>query len=852
MIVTTHRSANELTVHTHVTRRTIGRRTWGHSSRQDIESMSLRERQTKAFATVYGGGASADMNHHRAVRRDATLTPEQLWLVYVMCGDVRAAVDSIARRVSTQTWRVQPTVEPDDPLYPDAVAQAAAVTAGLRGPSPEDDWRTFCLKVTIDALVFWHGAIEKVFASTLRGQAGFITELGTPHGPTIHPDVTSYGRWVGYTQDMQGGSFYYGPADDRNQTTRLTLDQIALLRLTPNTRSPYPVPIIETIVREVTTLVRASERTMYTMDRHEIPTGFLVLTGTPPDAVDEVEDGLANKAGRDDKVRVIHSMNATAPAQWLRIQETFKEVEYAPVIAQTQNVIWRNFGVNRVEMGETEGNTKTSSQAQIEIGDSHLIEPLLEAWASLANRHLVPAYVARWERSERKPVLCEFVFADEQDLTPEEELDRANAVRVRIESAQSTINEERKLQGKPPVENGDVLRLKDGANWVDVGVVRDGDASAEDDDETPDDDPPNGTDGNNGQPSDDGDDAGDDGERHRCGDGCSHDDTPSAAAMTVAQLAVAAEWSRRARRAAELFPSDWQSPGRFDGYRTLDLRALFDVVLAYGSEVDPLWQQARSAAVAAVAAAYRADRLDGTELRTRLGEIVEELRVGWSLSTLKHYETAAGLGADAAREFTEFSDMGQDTPERAALYHGQAMAYLDALMSDLQVRMLRNITAALQAQEAEEERADHPEVRQEAVEHALLTSVERTWDANEHRITNWSGKLVELASATMVGLLAWWSGQTDAAPAGEVVIADEPMETERIEPVEWGGLWVATGGPGGDENTCEDCAFESLQGWRPMSAIARYPAGDVRCGARDRCALVVATRSEVEAGITPP
>jgi hypothetical protein len=789
----------------------------------------FRKRVTKAFSGVFGGTGA--LGHHRPVRLDAQLTPEQMWQVYVMCGDVRAAVDSITRRVSTQDWRVVPTADPsvDSDRYLRGLEQAAAVTAALTMPNEDDDWRTFVAKVSTDALVMYHGAIELAYGTRVLGR-GPIEEFATPHGPTIHPIANEHGRILGYVQEKHGPNGYFGAGDNRNGLTVLSKDQIILLRLNPNTRSLYPVPIIETIIREVTTLVRASERTMYTMDRHEVPTGFLILTGMPANATDAVKEAATHNSGRDDNIRILHTMGGTAPVQWVRVQEDFKEIQYAPVIKESRHVVWRNFGVTPIEMGDDGDKTRTSSTIQLEVGNSHLVEPLLEAWTQLVNSRMVGVIVEREENSVRAETLCRFEFVGDEGLSPEDEKLKAEAAKIRLESGQTTLNEERAAENRPRyAKGGDVGRV----GGIEVGIVGDddGDAAGEID-------------------SDDADAM----EEERCGPRCLHgEDTPHSVWELLRSLESEARDHARERRQRELLPSDWQPEGRFRSVRTMDLSALFDEVVAYRVDVTPLWATARSQVLAATGAAWRANNVGTSDHLRKVGAAIDSLREVWSAATRARYLATSEVGAQGARDLTEDENTGADSEQRALTYHDQAMAFLNALMDDVRTRVIANIQAVRVAHREAGVRAPQkadPDLGPESGLDDLLEAVERSFDANEFRIDNWTGRLVELGNLSMAaGMVA--AIDSDREPGEAEIVepeTEEPLTGDEAQDGtgadEWWVQWVSVL----DEGTCATCEIEASLGFRPATTLTTVPGGRTECRARCRCVLVWWKRSEVESG----
>ena len=156
--------------------------------------------------------------------------------------------------------------------------------------------------------------------------------------------------------------------------------------------------------------------------------------------------------------------------------------------------------------------------------------------------------------------------------------------------------------------------------------------------------------------------------------------------------------------------------------------------------------------------------------------------------------------------------MGAEAEALARQYGDVAMGFLDALFVSLMDRA--SAAGDLLAAGTIED---------------VLGELERGWDATEHRIDNWSGRLVELANSV---------GIATVLEASSFVI-DPETGAEREDPY-W-GLWADVS----DERECETCIDEAAIGWRPIADFTRVPGGDTICRARCRCVILVRRRSEV-------
>jgi hypothetical protein len=107
--------------------------------------------------------------------------------------------------------------------------------------------------------------------------------------------------------------------------------------------------------------------------------------------------------------------------------------------------------------------------------------------------------------------------------------------------------------------------------------------------------------------------------------------------------------------------------------------------------------------------------------------------------------------------------------------------------------------------------------------------VRRVFDRHQHRIKNWSGKLIELA-------------YTSAAQSLKAATA--PTPDPESAPDRWFVEWVEVS----DDNTCGVCRAEGAKDFRPLADLSTMPGGATECGARCRCVLVFWLESEVKSG----
>lgn len=797
-------------------------------------------------------------------RPDALLTPEMLHHVYARNADVRSVFNSIERRISTWDHDFLPALDEDDPDYEKAVAQAKAVTKWFDGPLnlDGDTWQIFWTMVVHDALKLWHGVFEHVHREVVDAagvkKRGFLVEFVPLYGGSVYPVPGDRRRVGGYVQDLG----YDGTVRTQDKLIELPARDITRLQLDPNTRSLFGTPLIETAVIQIGTLDRSSNRVFEEFDS-ELPVGFLIMSGgeTPvAKAIGGEKKGRHH--GKDSKLKILYQKGQTAPAKWMTLQRAWKELELAPVVKQAQKTWWRLCGVTPADMGDVEDANRSNMDAQLDVSSSHLIDPLLEGIQSVVNSRMVPLVVQMLAQDRNARVLCKFEFDLTTKLTPKQFKDLEEARDKQVRNGTRTANELRAEDGEEPYDGGEVFRhdgqvvgSTDGETDPDPdpddGDGGDGDGGGERAAPTPEPTPPPETPEAReepptppqappqavaAQPE------------HVHGPGCGHVlEEPSTdlgarrqashrhdrVATLLSQAAVvgagasvsdlrkvagagALRWNLQVReREPEQLPSDWQPAGRFEDDNTIDLLALFGQVTGYGGVVQPLWDAARAQSLAATAAAFQRGEVGSPLHRDALNQVLAKLQEDWARSTSEIYDETAVSARDAVREFTGEDGLGETKVDNLAdLFADVAMGFLAALMASLDERMERAIAILEGNPDAELDE--------------LLSEMERGWDANEHRIDNWSGRLVQLANQAAVATLL---------EASTLVTDEEGTTREDPYYVRWFDV--------GDERECPDCIEEASRGWHTVQTLTRVPGGATQCRSRDRCVLGFARKSEV-------
>ena len=700
-----------------------------------------------AFSTLIESGMP-----YRYAEQARLLSNNELWQVYSLCPDVRAAVDAIVLKISTWDWGFKPRIEPSDPRYEATLDACETCRRFFAVPNTDGEtYQEWTSKLLRDLLVFDALCVEHV-----RDAKGHLLELVAIRGGDVTPIVDTHQRLLFYKQINQVG-----------QQIEFEPEEVTYLNLFPNTTAPGGKPLIETLVTEIITLMRQAKHVMLAYDSDEVPPGILVLAGIAGKAAERAKASLSNMKGNDAKLRVLTFDNPTATgAHWLELRHTPKDLDLKDIVKEVRRTVWRVFHVKPITMGDSESTPRATATVQLEAEEEGLIIPFLELWEQKVNARITPAILADSELAS----LIQFSFDREKRKSGAEEKEQADADASDMELGAMTINERRRRKGLPPVQGGDIPRIKDQQGWRPV--------SLEPAPETP--------------------------EEATAGSPKVSDAAPGEAKKTK----LAAHRSRFLRTTTPLVPDAW---AELSGEDTLDLVALGDLLTDYHRAIFPLYQQIRVEVIATVRSYLTDDAITADEFPHVLAgcnRLLDRLGTEWSLATEPLYREAAGLGRATAITCTQDPSAASQWEADATTYHRQAMGYLWAdrgLLQDLKTQLQQLLVLAARSKGfAPLKKSAVPEL--EPAE--LLAMVRKIFDGQEHRIANWSGKLLELGS----------------------MVASRGIEGLKGD--EWAVTWLQP-----EHRGCAECHGLQARGKQPLSKLDRYPAGGVGCGGRCRCVL---------------
>jgi hypothetical protein len=196
------------------------------------------------------------------------------------------------------------------------------------------------------------------------------------------------------------------------------------------------------------------------MDGNEIPQGMLVMTGGGP-ADKRQADMNFTQRGAINRLRVLTVKNPQADVKWIELKRTLRDTQMREIMQDVRRAVFRVYGVQPVEMGMTEAMPLATAKVQLEVGSSHLVQPLLEAIEQVFNLEVIGELVAPELRG-----LIRFRFDRETKSTPEQSKARMETLKSGVETGILTRNEARAELRLRPIEGGDVVTVGSGSNTI--------------------------------------------------------------------------------------------------------------------------------------------------------------------------------------------------------------------------------------------------------------------------------------------------------------------------------------------------------------------------------------------------
>jgi phage portal protein BeeE len=381
----------------------------------------------KGYSTFRSGTTVGDwpfyVPHPSSLSR---LSFKMLRSVYELSSSVRPAVDSITRETAHLNW----TVTHKDKKYHPPQEAENLVDFFKKVNHDNENVSVLLTKFINDLLVVGKGVIEKV-----RSPLGNIVELVACDSSLFQPVYKEGLGIIGY-QEFKRDSY-----QKREQHAK---EDVIFRYFTPVTYTTGSVPIIETIVNEVSLLMLSVKSIAWAFTHDEIPPGILHLGIVGQEAMDRAKASFEAAKGTFGKnqLRVIDNVDKV---NWVQLQRPFREMQVAELMPIIERIVARNFGLAPVETGLSDVSHGTAD-VSVRSSQSKLIIPLITLIVNSLNEDVLREISSDYN----------FRFID----SPQDRLgEKVTSFVTLWRAGLATRNEVRAQIGMSPIEGGDIFTV---------------------------------------------------------------------------------------------------------------------------------------------------------------------------------------------------------------------------------------------------------------------------------------------------------------------------------------------------------------------------------------------------------
>jgi len=300
-------------------------------------------------------------------RPNARLSYDTMNKCYKQSSAVRPAVDGIVREVTTLPYTVEGFLgKPFDEGHKKALEDF------FYDPNRnKETFRDILAKALTDVLVYDAGVIEKV-----KSPSGNLVELMTRAGDTFTPVGDKHGVLERYEQNVEG------------TTVKFDKNELIYMMLYPRAGTLWGQPIIESIVDEVATLLFSTDFIAKSFTEDEIPQGVLSLGEIGKEAYEAAKEDFKVKKGqkKDFKLRIVWG---TKDVAWVPFQRAAREMQLDELRRSIERIVFRNFGVVPMEMGEIGDVNRSTAMFQMRIAQSRLMVPIVNMLTYYVNKEII-------------------------------------------------------------------------------------------------------------------------------------------------------------------------------------------------------------------------------------------------------------------------------------------------------------------------------------------------------------------------------------------------------------------------------------------------------------------------------
>lgn len=317
----------------------------------------------------------------RRRRRSRILSLAELRLLSIDSPTIRPCIDQIVREVAFLPWRVFPR-KTENSDYEVAKKNAKQVEEFLRNPNANQESLSTIFSQCLRDLL----TLDKCVILKVKDTEGNLSEIWARDPATFVPQLDKFGVILNFQQRTEGP----GSSDPR---TEFSPDEVSYMVLHPSTYAFEGAPIIETIANQAAGIMIAYKDVVRMWDEDEIPPGVLVLGKIGEEALERAKASFTKTRGIRNrfKLRVIDNIEKGG-AEWVAMRRSNRDEQLLELVKRVEHVIFRNFGLSPVDMGEVGRANRAESYVQYAATGSRMITPLSNMLAYYINDQIISEF----------------------------------------------------------------------------------------------------------------------------------------------------------------------------------------------------------------------------------------------------------------------------------------------------------------------------------------------------------------------------------------------------------------------------------------------------------------------------
>lgn len=368
----------------------------------------------------------------KGIRKPTRITFEMLRRMSKSCSIARLAINTLKHELVKTKWSIVARDQKDSPDD----KRITEVEKFFNFPNPDDNFRTFLLKVVEDILSLDAGCIEMV-----TNGKGNLLEMYYVDGSTIKPAIDIHGI-------MSDPAFYQYMPLNNTETPDASFSKDELLYIMQNPQGDiknygYGLAPIEGVLMVATNILNADNYNGSFFDVGTLPPLLINLGKNMPRT--EVENFRAYwKAEIEGKPWKTAFYGGAEAPEIMRLQDNSnRDMQFYEYQTWLAKLMCAAFEISPQDIGLTMEINKATAETQREISKAKGYRTLLEVLEETFTQGII------WKRFGYDDIMFKW-----QDVDSVDELKRAQVWAIESKTGARSVNEYRKEIGLDPIKGG--------------------------------------------------------------------------------------------------------------------------------------------------------------------------------------------------------------------------------------------------------------------------------------------------------------------------------------------------------------------------------------------------------------